>query len=54
MWTLIDNDKHELLEFTSKAKLREYAKQHGLKIRKSPTSERCYYTDACGYVPGNH
>ena len=52
-WVLIDNDNHDLLYFTSQARLRRYAKDHGMVIRRSYTSERCFYTESYEWLPGN-
>jgi len=52
-WVLIDNDAHDTKEFTSQIKLKAYADEHGLEIKRSPTAARCYYTEAHAWVPGN-
>lgn len=48
---LIENDAHVVLEFPSVKKMREWAKKHGYKVRKSPLSENWYYTEATVILP---
>lgn len=50
-WVLILNQSHSTKEFSSLARLRRYARNNALAIKKSFTAERTYYTDAFGYVP---
>jgi len=48
MWFLIENNSQKIFEFKTKKELREFAKKHNLKIKKSPISNFTYYTE--GYV----
>ena len=48
---LIENNSQVVLEFPSVKKLREWAKKHGYKVRKSPLSEDWYYTEAVTVLP---
>ncbi len=50
-WYLIENNSHEVLTFSSKEKLRQYAMQKNLEIRKSPIDEHCYYTESVEILP---
>lgn len=43
---LIDNNKHEMLNFKSIAELKRYAEENNMYIKKSLTSENCYYTES--------
>ncbi len=52
-WMLLDNDSHRVLYFGSERRLRGYAREHGMRIVRSPMTYRGFYTLAGGYVPGN-
>jgi hypothetical protein len=53
IWYLIDNDKHDLYSFPSSKMLRKYAKELGMKIKRSPTEDHTFYIKSYVYVPGN-
>ena len=48
---LIENDGQVVLEFPSVKKMREWAKKHGHKVRKSPLGGNWYYTEAMVILP---
>ena len=50
-WTLIDNDSHRSIKFSSEKKLRQWAKDNYMKIKKSYTAEFCFYTDSWIALP---
>jgi hypothetical protein len=54
-WTLINNWTHSMHHFTSEKKLKDYAKEHYLKIKIGGVGriDRCFYTIGSLYVPGN-
>ena len=52
-WTLILNNSHSIKNFSFEKKLRSFAKENALVIKKSYTSFRCFYTESLVYVPGN-
>ena len=49
-WFLIENNSHNIYEFSSLKELKKFAKANNLKIRQSPTTERCYYTESYVYA----
>ena len=50
-WYLIDNFSHTMDKFDSKRRLKEFAKERGFIIKKSPTHDRTYYTKDYTYLP---
>jgi hypothetical protein len=52
-WILIDNNAHGMTPFTSLKKLRGYAREHQMQVKRSPTDPHCYYVTSWQYVPGN-
>jgi GH35 family endo-1,4-beta-xylanase len=50
-WVLIENSSQQTFEFDSLKALRNFAKERGFKIRKSPTDDRTYYTRSYTFLP---
>ena len=50
-WFLIENNSHKVLQFLTYKSLKLWAKENGFKIKKSPMSDRWYYTEAHIYLP---
>jgi sialic acid synthase SpsE len=50
-WSLIENNAQVMLEFDTLRELKEYARKHGWEIKKSPTDNRCYYTESYVILP---
>ncbi len=48
---LIDNNAHEMLRFKSLAALKRYAKEHYMKIKRSPMDDHCFYTESYIILP---
>ena len=44
-WTLIENAAQTTYKFRSLKDLRAFAAKYNLAVKKSPTSDRCYYTE---------
>lgn len=52
-WTLIDNDSHTCPEFRTRRELQAHAKRHGMRLHRQFCSDRGFYAESVGYVPGN-
>ena len=50
-WYLIDNDKQEAMIFPSLKLLKEYARKHDLKVKRSPMNPYCFYTESWVILP---
>jgi len=50
-WLLIENNSHSVYEFSCLKKLKEFAEKYNYKIKRSPTTERCYYIESYIYIP---
>jgi len=50
-WYLIDNNSQEMLTFKTLKDLKSYAKEHGLKIKRSPLIDHCFYTESYVVLP---
>jgi hypothetical protein len=48
---LIDNFSHKVYGFNSIRKLKEFAKKHYMKIKKSPLDENVFYTEDYSVIP---
>jgi len=48
---LIDNSKQKIYEFDSIRKLKEFAKKHHMKIKKSPLDDNVFYTEDFSEIP---
>jgi hypothetical protein len=48
---LIDNFNHKVYEFESIRKLKEFAKKHSMKIKKSPLDDNVFYTEDFSEIP---
>lgn len=52
VWHLILNNGHTMMDFWSKAALKQWATEKRLKIKRSYTDTHTYFTEAVEYVPG--
>ena len=50
-WILIENNSHQVFTFPSLKKLKEFAKENGYRIKRSPTHDRTFYTESYVYLP---
>ncbi|RLG33242.1 hypothetical protein DRN97_05590 [Methanosarcinales archaeon] len=50
-WYLIDNNVHEMFKFRSLAALKRYAKEHDMRIKRSPIDDHCFYTESYVILP---
>jgi len=52
-WTLLDNNSHMSYYFSSKTKLKQYAKIKAWIIKRSYLDSDCFYVESYQYIPGN-
>ncbi len=52
-WKLIDNDAHNVFTFSSEQEMRDFAREKGWEIKRSPHGGKNFYVESVGMVPGN-
>ena len=50
-WFLIENNSQTMFIFRTLRELKEFARENGLHIKKSPTYPRAYYTESYVILP---